>query len=137
MQCTGGRRMLCAVQAAEEMLQESGLEELEARVLGFLCTNSGSLKLLSTLDDAQRLLHQVPDPIHPASCCRGRPRSHRVQIVVIRAMQQALLTNPFWCWTTAHIDMQKHWLASRVLSNERASRCTTWRRPAMRRCSRT
>ena len=41
------------------MLQESGLQELEQRVLGFLCTNSGSLKLLSTLDDAQRLLHQV------------------------------------------------------------------------------
>ena len=42
------------------MLRESGLEELEERVLGFLCTNSGSLKLLSTLDDAQRLLQQVP-----------------------------------------------------------------------------
>ena len=51
-----GHRLL---QAAEEMLQESGLQELEQRVLGFLCTNSGSLKLLSTLDDAQRLLHQV------------------------------------------------------------------------------
>ena len=42
------------------MLRESGLQELEERVLGFLCTNSGSLKLLSTLDDAQRLLQQVP-----------------------------------------------------------------------------
>ena len=51
-------------QAAQEMLQESGLQELEQRVLGFLCTNSGNLKLLSTLDDAQRLLHQVtPRPL--------------------------------------------------------------------------
>ena len=41
------------------MLQESGLHELEERVLGFLYNNSGSLKLLSTLDDVQRLLHQV------------------------------------------------------------------------------
>ncbi len=47
------------LQAAREMLQESGLQELEQRVLGFLCINSGSLKLLSTLDDAQRLLNQV------------------------------------------------------------------------------
>lgn len=53
------------LQAAQEMLQESGLQELEQRVLGFLCTNSGNLKLLSTLDDAQRLLHQVtPRPAH-------------------------------------------------------------------------
>ena len=58
------------------MLQESGLQELEERVLGFLCTNSGSLKLLSTLDDAQRLLHQVQflicnriwSPGCPAAC---------------------------------------------------------------------
>ena len=45
------------------MLQDSGLHELEERVLGFLYNNSGSLKLLSTLDDVQRLLHQVtPEP---------------------------------------------------------------------------
>ena len=46
--------------AAGEMLQESGLPELERRVLGFLCAHSGALKLAATLDDAQRLLHQVP-----------------------------------------------------------------------------
>ena len=50
------------------MLRESGLEELEQRVLGFLCTNSGTLKLLSTIDDAQRLLHQVPQ-LHNSSIC--------------------------------------------------------------------
>ena len=56
------------LQAAEEMLQESGLQELEQRVLGFLCTNSGGLKLLSTLDDAQRLLHQVEAAARPVAC---------------------------------------------------------------------
>jgi hypothetical protein len=41
------------------MLAESGLPELEARVLRFLCAHSGALKLAATLDDAQRLLHEV------------------------------------------------------------------------------
>ena len=45
--------------AAGEMLQESGLPELERRVLRFLCAHSGALKLAATLDDAQRLLLQV------------------------------------------------------------------------------
>lgn len=47
------------VAAAKEMLAESGLEELESKVLGFLYGNSGNLKLLSVLDDTSRLLHQV------------------------------------------------------------------------------
>jgi hypothetical protein len=47
------------VAAAKEMLAESGIEELERQVLGFLYSHGGGVKLLSTLDDAIRLLHQV------------------------------------------------------------------------------
>ena len=46
-------------QAAEEMLTDSGLAELEGRVLGFLYAHSGSLKLLALLDDIVRMLSQV------------------------------------------------------------------------------
>ena len=46
-------------QAAEEMLTDSGVAELEERVLAFLYAHSGSLKLLALLDDAVRMLSQV------------------------------------------------------------------------------
>ncbi len=46
-------------QAAEEMLTDSGLAELEERVLAFLYAHSGSLKLLALLDDIVRMLTQV------------------------------------------------------------------------------
>ncbi len=46
-------------QAAEEMLTDSGLAELEERVLAFLYAHSGSLKLLALLDDVVRMLSQV------------------------------------------------------------------------------
>ena len=46
-------------QAAEEMLAESGVAELENRVLAFLYAHSGSVKLLALLDDAVRMLSQV------------------------------------------------------------------------------
>lgn len=59
------------VAAAKEMLADSGLEELEQRVLGFLYSHSGNLKLLSVLDDASRLLHQVGVPICSDWFCGG------------------------------------------------------------------
>jgi len=46
-------------QAAEEMLTDSGLAELEERVLAFLYAHSGSLELLALLDDVVRMLSQV------------------------------------------------------------------------------
>lgn len=46
-------------QAAEEMLTDSGLAELEERVLAFLYAHSGSLKLLALLDDVVRMLSQI------------------------------------------------------------------------------
>ena len=45
--------------AAEAMLRDSGVLELEQRVLHFLVSNAASIKLGSTLDDAERLLHMV------------------------------------------------------------------------------
>ena len=45
--------------AAEEMLADSGLAELEQTVLAFLYAHSGSLKLLALLDDIVRMLQQV------------------------------------------------------------------------------
>ncbi|KAK9830273.1 hypothetical protein WJX72_010744 [[Myrmecia] bisecta] len=45
--------------AAVEILEESGLPELESQVLGFLYTHSGALKLLAVLDDMAHMLHQV------------------------------------------------------------------------------
>ena len=45
--------------AAEEMLTECGLAELEETVLAFLYAHSGSLKLLALLDDLVRMLQQV------------------------------------------------------------------------------
>lgn len=47
---------------AKGMLEASGILELEQKVLGFLYSHGGSLKLLSILDDAIRLLHQVGRP---------------------------------------------------------------------------
>ena len=46
-------------QAAEEMLAESGVAQLESRVLAFLYAHSGSLKMLALLDDTVRMLSQV------------------------------------------------------------------------------
>ena len=48
--------------AAEEMLLDSGLAELEETVLAFLYSHSGSLKLLALLDDIVRMLQQVSLP---------------------------------------------------------------------------
>ncbi len=53
------------IAAAKDMLAESGLEQLETKVLSFLYSHSGGLKLLSVLDDTARLLHQV--------CCGWLP----------------------------------------------------------------
>ena len=46
-------------QAAAEMLSDRGLATLEERVLGFLYTHSGNVKLLALLDDVLRRLRQV------------------------------------------------------------------------------
>lgn len=46
-------------QAAEGMLQESGILELEARVLSFLYAHSAAVKFLATVDDVVRLLQEV------------------------------------------------------------------------------
>ena len=46
-------------EAAEDMLEKSGVPELEARVLGFLTGNAASIKLTAILDDLTRLLHLV------------------------------------------------------------------------------
>ena len=46
-------------QAAEEMLTDSGVAELEEMVLAFLYAHSGGLKLLALLDDTVRMLSQV------------------------------------------------------------------------------
>ncbi|KAL3150332.1 hypothetical protein ABBQ32_000177 [Trebouxia sp. C0010 RCD-2024] len=45
--------------AAQEMLADSGLAELEQTVLAFLYAHSGSLKLLALLDDIVRMLQQI------------------------------------------------------------------------------
>ena len=45
--------------AAREFLEISGIQQLEERVLSFLFSHSGILKMLATLDDSTRMLHQV------------------------------------------------------------------------------
>lgn len=45
--------------AAAELLERSGLPELEQRVLTFLCEAAGGVKLLAVLDDAGSLLDQL------------------------------------------------------------------------------
>lgn len=45
--------------AAQEFLEVSGIQQLEERVLSFLFSHSGILKMLATLDDTARMLHQV------------------------------------------------------------------------------
>ena len=52
------RREACRL-AAVDMLEASGVPELEARVLSFLEANAGGLKLVAALDDAGRLLSEV------------------------------------------------------------------------------
>ena len=51
-------------QAAEEMLADSGLAELEETVLAFLYAHSGSVKLLALTDDIVRMLQQVRSQAH-------------------------------------------------------------------------
>ena len=54
------KRSQAEIQAsAQEMLQESGLPELEERVLAFLCRNAGTLKLQSSIDQLTLLASQV------------------------------------------------------------------------------
>lgn len=59
----GSRAWRCSAhehkRAAEEMLTDSGLAELEETVLAFLYAHSGSLKLLALLDDTVHMLSQV------------------------------------------------------------------------------
>lgn len=50
---------MAAQEAAAEVLAESGVAELEARVLAFLYRHSGALRLLATIDDAAQLLLQA------------------------------------------------------------------------------
>ena len=45
--------------AAQEILQDSRLPELETRVFKFLCQHSGTLKLQATMDDLMQLIQQV------------------------------------------------------------------------------
>jgi len=45
--------------AAQELLAESGVPQLEERVLGFLFSHAAVVKLLATVDDLQRLIGQV------------------------------------------------------------------------------
>jgi hypothetical protein len=45
--------------AAEDMLQGSGVPELEERVLGFLFEAAAGLKLVAILDDMGRLMNEV------------------------------------------------------------------------------
>ncbi len=45
--------------AAQEFLEVSGIQQLEEHVLSFLFSHSGVLKMLATLDDTSRMLHQV------------------------------------------------------------------------------
>ncbi len=52
---------------ADEMLQDSGVLELERRIFSFLYGHSAPLKLLSCIDDCERLLHQV----WPCLSCGG------------------------------------------------------------------
>ena len=55
---------------AQEMLEDSGLLALEDRIFAFLYGHSAPLKLLSLVDDCQRLLHQAS----PASTACSRSR---------------------------------------------------------------
>ena len=47
------------LEAAAQMLADSGLPELEARVIGYLTTNAASIKLTAVLDDLTHLLQLV------------------------------------------------------------------------------
>ena len=47
---------------ASEMLEDSGLAALEERIFTFLYGHSAPLKLLASIDDSARLLHQARAP---------------------------------------------------------------------------
>ena len=61
-QLAEGVASVAAQEAAAEVLAESGVAELEARVLAFLYRHSGALRLLATIDDSAQLLLQVRPP---------------------------------------------------------------------------
>lgn len=75
--------------AAQELLAESGVLQLEERVLGFLFSHAAVVKLLATVDDLQRLIGQVG----------GSGASTVVQTFVAGAAETRACT---WCkgvWT--------------------------------------
>ena len=67
--------------AAQDILSDSRLPELEARVFKFLCQHSGTLKLQATMDDLIQLIQQVGKVasgwivrLAVADCCLGLKR---------------------------------------------------------------
>lgn len=55
----GSRSAELVKSAAADMLQGSGVPELEERVLGFLFESAAGLKLMAILDDMGRLMNEV------------------------------------------------------------------------------
>jgi hypothetical protein len=66
---TGGRSPVLVAAAAAEMLESSGVPNLEERVLGFLFEAAAGVKLVATLDDVGRLLTEVSHWCSPRGPC--------------------------------------------------------------------
>lgn len=67
----GGRSTELLHAAAEDMLQGSGVPELEERVLGFLFEAAAGVKLMAVLDDAGRLLTEVGGEVRGGALVQG------------------------------------------------------------------
>lgn len=75
---------LRAQEAAAEMLADSGVAELEARVLAFLYRHSGALRLLATIDDAAQLLLQACTLTALAALAGCTPHGSVVSMMYLR-----------------------------------------------------
>lgn len=87
-----GRSPEATKAAAAELLESSGLPELEQRVLGFLVEAAAGVKLMATLDDVGRLLTEVRRVL--AVCCLLR----RSGVVVSHVLRCGGL-HAAQCWT--------------------------------------
>ena len=86
--------------AAQDILSDSRLPELEARVFKFLCQHSGTLKLQATMDDLMQLIQQVGKVasawivcLAVADYCLGLKRDSCACLPLLEAMACS-----FACW---------------------------------------
>eukprot|EP00775_Hariotina_reticulata_P005529 gene5529-5763_t len=99
---TGGRSPALVAAAASDMLDSSGVPDLEERVLGFLFEAAAGVKLVATLDDLGRLLTEESSS---GSSTRRLARTGRTADVLLLTAMDANLGTSARIWKAMHLVM--------------------------------